>query len=459
VKDPAYGPGYLQGPSDGRRACNLLRGLLHVDPMEWQAWFLGHALARDPESGLYRYRTALATMGRQNGKTQAAAGLIGERLAWGRGTVTGAMSANRQQAKVKLFEPLVDAFERRAPFFDPKPIRSNAYERLLIRARESALYMLTADEKSAHGYSLDLAVIDEAWALTDYRVPQAVIPTQLAIPGAQLVVLSTAGTDESVWLRDLVDIGRKGTDPRMLYVEWAAGDEREPGDPEGWAEANPAYGLTLTAESLAATRVAMADDDEFERACLNRWTATVAGVIPLRHWRSCTAPEVKVAARGMTFGLDVHRDRAHATITAASAAGGRVAVEVVEQRAGTEWVLPRLAELMERHEGVAVVARNNGAARSLLDEAPPAGVRVERASVGDYQAACQVFYDAVTSGRLAHRGQDALDAAVASAGRRPMADSWVFGHSPHRDISPLVAATLAVWRASKPHLVPQLVTG
>jgi hypothetical protein len=457
--EPAFGPGPLVGPSDGRRAARLARALFGVDPLDWQRFVLDHALERDTDAGRYRYRTVLVTMGRQNGKTTAIGALIGDRLAFGPRTTTGAMSANRQQAKVRLFEPLVEAFESKAPFFEPKAIRSNAYERLLLRAVSSALYMLTADEKSAHGYSLDLAVIDEAWALTDYRVPQAIVPTQIALPGAQLVVLSTAGTDESVWLRELVEIGRKGSDPRMLFVEWSAGDDREPGDPAGWREANPSLGQTITEDSIAAARLAMADDDQFERACLNRWTATVAGVIPLRHWRNCAEPSVRVADRGMAFAFDVHRDRAHATIAAASPVGPRVAVEIVEQRSGTAWVLPRLAELVDRYGAIAVVARNAGAARSLLDEAPFEGLRVDRAPAGDYQAGCQTFYDLTLEGRLAHRGQDVLDAAVAAAGRRPVGDSWVFGPPAHRDISPLVAATLAAWRASRPHLVPKLVVG
>ena len=68
-------------------------------------------------------------------------------------------------------------------------------------------------ERGAHGYSLDLAIVDEAWALKDYRVPGAITPTQIARPDPQLWVVSTAGTSDSLWLRELVEAGRAGDEP------------------------------------------------------------------------------------------------------------------------------------------------------------------------------------------------------------------------------------------------------
>ena len=47
-----------------------------------------------------------------------------------------------------------------------------------------------------------------------------------------------------------------------------------------------------------------------------------------------------------------------------------------------------------------------------------------RTSAGDVATACGDFYDAVIDDRLRHRGQGALDAAVAGAGTRPNGDAW-----------------------------------
>jgi hypothetical protein len=59
---------------------------------------------------------------------------------------------------------------------------------------------------------------------------------------------------------------------------------------------------------------------------------------------------------------------------------------------------------------------------------------------------CGALYDAVVAGTVAHRGQAALDDAVAGAARRTLLDAWAWARrSSHADICPLVAATMALW--------------
>jgi hypothetical protein len=66
----------------------------------------------------------------------------------------------------------------------------------------------------------------------------------------------------------------------------------------------------------------------------------------------------------------------------------------------------------------------------------------------------------VIEGRLAHRGQGELDEAARVVGRRSVGESWVFGRAVSSgEISPLVAATVAAHRASRPHVVPRLIVG
>jgi hypothetical protein len=159
----------------------------------------------------------------------------------------------------------------------------------------------------------------------------------------------------------------------------------------------------------------------------------------------------------MVLGLDVHRDRADAVIVAAAEVAGRLALEVVDQRPGTDWVLGRLLELVERHRPRALVAPAFGQARALLEQAPAQGLALEGVRTPDYVTACQMFYDLTLERRLAHRGQETLDGAVRAAGKRTVAGAWAFGS--RGDISPLAAAVVAAWRASRPHIVPRLIVG
>ncbi len=109
---------------------------------------------------------------------------------------------------------------------------------------------------------------------------------------------------------------------------------------------------------------------------------------------------------------------------------------------------------------MAVVAPETGPARSVIEELAGAGEPGERYTAPSYTAACQTFYDLVIEGRLAHRGQAELDEAARVVGRRSVGESWVFGRAVSSgEISPLVAATVAAHRASRPHVVPRLIVG
>jgi hypothetical protein len=67
-------------------------------------------------------------------------------------------------------------------------------------------------------------------------------------------------------------------------------------------------------------------------------------------------------------------------------------------------------------------------------------------------------------GRLEHRGQPELDAAVAAAARRELGDgSWAWSHrASAASIASLVGGTVAGWafdHAPKPKAKPMFVTG
>jgi hypothetical protein len=362
-----------------------------------------------------------------------------------------------------MFDPLADTLTSRrlAELFDARAIRANGQESLSLRATGGRLVMPSASEKGGHGYTLDLVVGDEVWALRDYRVPQAITPTQIACDDPQLWVVSTAGTAESLWLRELVEAGRAGAE-RVALFEWSAPPELDASDVAAWEAANPALGETIDVDELAgawARSTTAESRGEFERAHLNRWTAGVEAIIPAESWRACLAPELQIGAE-LVFGFDVALDRSQSSIVVAGVVGDRVAVELVAQRPGVEWLVPALGELVERWAPLAVVANKSGPARSIVEELADAGVAIEGYGAGEYVAACQVFFDLVIEGRLAHRGQGELDDAARVVGRRKLGESWAFGRAVSAaDISALVAACVAAHRASRPRIVPRIVVG
>jgi phage terminase large subunit-like protein len=437
----------------------LARGVLGLDLLRWQRFVLDRGLERDGRR--WRWRTVVVTVARQNGKSALLRALVAHRLAGRRGETIGALSHLRSVGREIMFDPIADAFtgRRLVDLFDAHATRSNGSEALTLRATGGRLVIPSSSERGGHGYSLDLAIVDEAWAMRDYRVPQAITPTQIARPDPQLWVVSTAGTSESLWLRELVEAGRAGAD-RVALFEWSAPPELDAADVAAWEAANPAMGETIGIEELAhawATSTTAESRAEFERAHLNRWTAGVEAIIEPGLWRAGFAPEIAIGPE-LVIGFDVSLDRSRASICAAGVVGDRVAVELIATRPGTDWLGPALAELRARWAPLAVVGHEAGPARSIVEELVAGGAPIEAYKAGAYAAACQVLYDLVGQGRLAHRGQIELDEAARCVGRRKMGDSWTFGRAvSSADISPLVAATLAAHRVSRPRVVPRIV--
>jgi hypothetical protein len=156
----------------------------------------------------------------------------------------------------------------------------------------------------------------------------------------------------------------------------------------------------------------------------------------------------------------VSPDRSHSSIAvAAGRPDGRIHIELIERRAGTDWIAPRVDELLV-HRPVALALDPGGPAGSLVTDltrlptVPPLVLVTGR----QYAAACGALYDDVATRRLAHRSQPAVDDAVVAARRRNLGDAWVWARPTGGvDPSPLIAATLARWGfANGPQLDPTI---
>jgi phage terminase large subunit-like protein len=413
--------------------------------------------------GIPAYREVRVTVPRQQGKT---AGLIlpvavHRALGFGRPQRILYTAQDRNHAREKWAEQ-VDVLEH-SPLRRLFSVRrSNGSER--IRWRGGSSHGITASgETSGHGFTLDLGIIDEAFAQTDDRLVQAFRPSMVTRRDAQLWIVSTAGTEESTFLRERVEDGRARVDAGersgVAYFEWSAPDDADIDDPATWRAAMPALGTLIDEQTIRADRAAM-DEAEFARAYLNRWSPGGTPVFSLAEWVACRDPGSS-SSGPPAFGVDVSPDRAHSSIAVAGGRpDGRVHVELVERRGGTEWIPGRLAELVGRHGPVAVAIDPGSPAGSLvtaitqLPRVPPLLLVTAR----QYAQACGALFDDVQTGRLAHRGQPALDDAVVSARRRSSGDAWSWARPLSGvDASPLIAATLArfAW-TSAPRLDPTI---
>jgi hypothetical protein len=93
-----------------------------------------------------------------------------------------------------------------------------------------------------------------------------------------------------------------------------------------------------------------------------------------------------------------------------------------------------------------VMGNPAGPAAALLPRIQAAGVTVETVTGQQYAAACGLFLEDVLARRLRHLDDPLLAAAVSAGAKRPLGDAWAWSQrNSTADITPLTAATLALW--------------
>ena len=428
--------------------------------MPWQAQVANVAGELDPATGRPAYREVRVTVPRQSGKTTLILVVEVDRsLSWGpaQRTLYAAQDRNNSRAKWEEQCELLSRSTLRKTFTTR---RQTGMERMVFRPTGSTVGITASGETSGHGQTLDLGVIDEAFAQRDERLIQAFRPAMVTRRAAQMWIVSTMGTEESTFLHDRVDDGRArveaGERSGVAYFEWSASDDDDQDDPATWWRCMPALGHTVTEDTIQADHDSM-PADEFSRAYMNRRTGGGRPIFDAGTWQACRSSS---QLGGMPcFAVDVTPDRAWASIGVAGwGPDRRQHVEIVEHRPGTDWVAERLDSLYRRWNPWPVVIDPASPAGSLLVDLVSLGVKTETIGTRDYAAACGQFYDAVIAGQMAHLDQPVLNAAVGAARKRQLGDAWAWARRSGGDVSPLVAVTLARWGLVKAGLgAPQIL--
>lgn len=415
--------------------------------MPWQTLIaeVGTELLDD---GRPAYREIVVTVPRQSGKTTLTLALEVQRaLAWDVPQRIAYTAQTGADARKKLLDDQV-------PILMGSPLRKAVARVHRAQGNESITFtggsridVLASSESAGHGKTLDLGVIDEAFADIDDRREQAILPAMATRANAQIVVVSTAGTETSAYLRRKVESGRSavgaGADTGIAYFEWCAEEDADPDDPATWWSCMPALGHTISEDVVRHARQTMSDGD-FRRSMLNQWTVTTERLIPATVWDAACRPDAAPDGK-LFFALDVNPERSAAAIAVAGQAGG---VEVIEHRAGVGWCVQRVAEIAAAHGGTVTVDAR-GPASSLVPDLEQAGVRLVLVQPGEVASSCMSFFDALADGTVAVRRHPGLDAAAAAVTRQVSGDSWRWARRDGSDITPLMAVTLAAWSATK----------
>jgi len=173
-------------------------------------------------------------------------------------------------------------------------------------------------------------------------------------------------------------------------------------------------------------------------------------------WKACI-DRTSSPLDPVSFGVDMTPDRKYACIVAAGLnPDGMVHVEItggdeLDHKASDRWVVARLEELIETWKPCAIVIDKASQAGSMIGTLESKGIEVISPTRREFAQSCGWFGSAVVPPRgsdhlVVHRDQVPLTTAVAGADKRNLDELWVWDTANAAvDLSPLRAATLAVW--------------
>lgn len=497
----AYGltcrPRYATLRDPGRptygRAVARVSARLRTPMMPHQRYIADVALEANPDGSL-RYRKVYILVPRQHGKTTLVLSVgvhrmtefchVAARLRPWHGTRQKSLYAAQKliDSREKFVDdhwPVLDASTYASRY---RKRQKNGAEALLWST--GGIQAITASgETSGHGKVLDLAFEDEAFAATDNRLEAAFTPAMSTRESPQHWVLSTEGTEKSTYLADIVEAGRQTVtdedpDSTICYIEFSADPEADRRLVSTWLSAMPAccptpgpcecttawgWRHTITQEHVSSELEAMTKkgkEQEFDRAYLNirrRSTPPPDPNMPtLDQLRQC----IEVRSRpgeAVAMAVDITPRRSHAAITVVGPVEDGWHAEVIDHRAGTDWVVGRMLELAERWSPLAWGLDIAGPAGSLMVPLEDAGIvkpapalepeagQLWIPSTREIAAACGRLADAVRNRRLRILDDPTLLDAWAAARTRPLGDAWAWARrAADGDISPLCSMTVGL---------------
>lgn len=479
----------------------LMPWQVYVATVAGEVWPRGTVIDGEDVSGQYVYSKVLVTVQRQAGKSALMLAKKVHRCLARPDQQTWFTAQTGKDATdlYKAFLPKVQTSQL-APYILGKPAMRGGSE-AVTWTTGSMMRPFAPGRDALHGKQSDDVDVDEGWAFSEAEgadLLQAIAPTKATRPGAQTWIWSTRGDAGSAWFHDQLDKAMAGqTDPEegaVAVFDWGIPDDAAV-DMDTIVAHHPAVGHTQTRGTIRAGIVEIGWDKptEVARAYGNRASGGKERVIPEAAWEAArVGAELDAELAGSTpaYGIAVWEPRDGGDVTGALVAARRTldgvpVVELVEHRPGRAWLTPRVLELRDRGQGIAVDRK--GPAGTVADALELAGVELLALTGTDVASASQDLRDRLADrdatdrcedaelrqlGRLRsaaccdrhgprvlHRSDPRLDAAADVAGRRFIGEgAWVFSaRESTGDVAALQAMTLAV--RALDHAPAQLVVG
>lgn len=400
---------------------------------------------------------------RRNGKSAL---LVARMLfgMWWLGERRVSFTAQDHKTSGEIFATVCDLVEDQAPELLVTKRLANGQQRLEIRAHDGSVSRFTPSTRTAsggRGMETDLLVMDEGMYLqaTHMAALTPLVAKSQAQGRGQILVASSAGTQESEILRQLRDRGRDLSGQPgsgLAYHEWCAPEDCDPTDPAAWRAANPSMGTALLDQSFLASQQMLNSPEGFAREHLGFWGETIdMPAIDPKAWAQCGGtPEPLYADDPCWMAFDIAFDKSAARLLLFhQGQSGQVQIQVLETVTSPEGISEAgFVDLVRHHadelqpESIGYDELSGGTVAKQL----ALSYDLVRLPVRKYATACQALRQATLEGLLVHDGEPSLALDLSRAVKRAYGDgAWMFDRR-GREIPGAVAAAVGYYLASDP---------
>ena len=427
-----------------------------LTPDPWQELVLKDWMTKRPDGKWANPRCGLSVP-RQNGKSlllelRIIYGLVflGERILF---------ASHEVRSSDQIFNRLAGFFEdSKYPELNAL-LRKNGIRRAngqqgIYLDNGASVQFIARTKGGGRGFTVDALILDECQQL-NADAYAALLPTTSAAPqgNPQVVLVGTPPSDSNdgeIFTKFRTSVAEE-VDTSASWIEFSACPDDDPDDEDVWRTSNPSLASgRMDLDTIRGERGSL-PEDIFYRERLGVWGSADAGtIIPVDVWQDLWDEHSTLGTRDLVLAVDISPNRGISSIVVAGQVGKdseeRIHIEGIENKAGTGWVLPRVIQLVRTHGIKTVVIDAAGPAATLIDDLRKARIKVATTQARDMAIACGQFLDSVHESTLVHLNQPYINIAVSQARKRRLGDAFAWARSSATaDITPLVAATLALW--------------
>jgi phage terminase large subunit-like protein len=471
----------LRGATEARVHSPLLKGKSRVNEiiemverlnmeklMPYQVWLLKDMMAVDKKN-MYRRKTLLLLISRQNGKSFLGRVRVIWGLFYGDEKKHIIMSSNRATA-LMTFREIAWIIESTPELKAmTKAIRyANGGERIEL-LNGATLDIVSDTRDSARGRTADFLWIDEIREISEDGY-KAAVPVTRARANAQTLLTSNAGDHFSSVLNSLVERAKDYPPESFGYYEYSAPQycKIDITLDSFWRDAvapsNPALGYTITRESIEEA-IATNPIEQTRTETLCQWIDSLQSPWPHGVLEDTSDSTLEMTAGAYTvFGFDTSPSKRNGSLVAGQILpDGRIGIGIIETYSSQVAIDElKMAASIKGWCDIykpRLVCYDKYATQTIADRLANSGVVVEDVSGQQFYKACGDLLEGLVNARVVHNGQQELIQQMNNCAAKVNDSAWrIIKRKSAGDISAPIGLAMVVSKLMIPAPKPQIYT-